>query len=64
MYIEVDDLKKGIYGETLLTITRDQANAEQAIIEAMEEARVYLCSRYDVAAEFAKNRRSPKHNDS
>lgn len=54
MYLTIEDLKKGIYGETLQTITRDQANAEQAIIEAQEVIKTYLAVRYDIAAEFEK----------
>lgn len=54
MYLTIEDLKQGIYGETLQTITRKQANAEQAIIDAQEEIRTYLAVRYDIAAEFEK----------
>lgn len=54
MYLTIEDLKKGIYGETLQTITREPANAEQAILEAMGEIETYLSVRYDVATEFQK----------
>lgn len=54
MYISIDDLKKGIRGEILNTITREEDNAWQAIAEAMAEVESYLSARYDIASELAK----------
>lgn len=54
MYLSIDDLKKGIRGEVLQVITRDENNALQAIIEAMAEVESYLSARYDIASELAK----------
>lgn len=54
MYIDYSDLQTGINSETLSVITRNQANASQAIKEAEAEVRTYLCVRYDIDAEFKK----------
>lgn len=54
MYLSIDDIKTGIYAETLNVLTRSEANANQAITEAMEEVRGYLCARYDMDEEYAK----------
>jgi phage gp36-like protein len=54
MYLNIDDLKKGIRGEVLSVITREEENAAQAITEAMAEVESYLSARYDIAAELAK----------
>lgn len=54
MYLSIEDLKKGIRGEVLNVITREEENAMQAIAEAMAEVESYLSARYDIAAELAK----------
>ena len=54
MYLDIEDLKKGIRGEVLNVITREENNALQAIAEAMAEVESYLCARYDIASELAK----------
>jgi phage gp36-like protein len=54
MYLDIEDLKKGIRGEILNVITREEENALQAIAEAMAETESYLSARYDIAAELAK----------
>ena len=54
MYLSIDDLKKGIRGEILNVITREEENALQAIAEAMAEVESYLSARYDIASELAK----------
>lgn len=54
MYLSIDDLKKGIYGEVLAVISRSDENALQAIAEAEAEVESYLNARYDIRAEFAK----------
>lgn len=61
MYLDTNDLKHGIHGETLNVITRYAENAEQAISEAQSEVESYLTARYDIRAEFAKtgSERSP-----
>jgi phage gp36-like protein len=56
MYLTEIDLKKGIYAETLAVLTRDDPNTvNQAIGEAVEEVRGYLCARYDIDSEFRKS---------
>jgi phage gp36-like protein len=54
MYLSIEDLKKGIRGEVLNVITREENNAFQAINEAMAEVESYLSARYDIASELAK----------
>ena len=54
MYLSIDDLKKGIRGEVLNVITRDEDNAYQAVAEAMAEVESYLSARYNIASELAK----------
>jgi len=54
MYLTIDDIKTGIYAETLNVLTRSETNVNQAITEAMEEVRGYLCARYDMEEEYAK----------
>jgi len=54
MYLSIDDLKKGIRGEILNVITREEQNALQAIAEAQAEVESYLSARYDIASELAK----------
>ena len=54
MYLSINDLKKGIRGEVLNVITREEDNAFQAITEAMAEVESYLSARYDIATELAK----------
>jgi phage gp36-like protein len=53
-YIGIEDLKKGIRGEVLQVITREEENALQAIAEAQAEVASYLSARYNIAAEFEK----------
>ncbi len=54
MYLNLEDLKKGMYGEILNVITRSADNANQAISDAMAEVESYLCARYDMKTEYAK----------
>jgi phage gp36-like protein len=54
MYLSVNDLKKGIRGEVLQIITREEDNAAQAIHEACAEVESYLSARYDIDAELQK----------
>lgn len=54
MYLSIEDLKKGIYGEVLTVISRSDENALQAIAEAQAEVESYLTARYDIRAEFAR----------
>jgi phage gp36-like protein len=54
MYLSTEDLKKGIRSEVLQVITRDETNAQQAIVEAQAEVEAYLSARYNIAAEFDK----------
>ena len=55
MYISVEELTSGIHSEALAAITRgDNTKAVQAIEDAMAMVRSYLCVRYDIDAEFAK----------
>lgn len=55
MYLSVEELRSGIHSEELAAITRgDETKAAQAIEDAMALVRSYLCVRYDVEAEFAK----------
>jgi phage gp36-like protein len=60
-YLSINDLKKGIRGEALNAIAREEANMLQAIIEAQAEVEGYLSARYDIAAEFEKN--PPEDNE-
>jgi phage gp36-like protein len=60
MYLSINDLKKGMRGEVLDTITRcDESVALQAIAEAQAEVESYLSARYDVRAELQKDADSP-----
>ena len=54
MYLGIDDLLKGIRGEVLNVVSRDNQNALQAVAEAMAEVESYLSARYDIATELAK----------
>lgn len=54
MYLSIEDLKKGIYGEVLTVISRSDENALQAIVEAQAEVESYLTARYDIRAEFTR----------
>ncbi len=54
MYLSIDDLKKGIRGEVLNVVIREEENALQAIAEAQAEVESYLSARYDIATELAK----------
>jgi phage gp36-like protein len=58
MYLSINDLKKGIYGEVLNVITRSDDNARQAIDEAQAEVASYLSARYDIDAEWQKTSES------
>jgi phage gp36-like protein len=61
MYLNLNDLQKGMKAEVITTITRgDQTVAEQAIEDACQEAAGYLSARYDTAAEFGK---TPESSD-
>ena len=54
MYFTIEDLKKGIFGEVLQVITRNEENAHTAIGDAIHEVSSYLTARYDLAQEFKK----------
>jgi phage gp36-like protein len=60
MYLSINDLKKGMYGEILNVITRNDDNANQAIIEAQAEVESYLSVRYDIRTELEKDSESPE----
>jgi phage gp36-like protein len=60
-YLSINDLKKGIRGEALNAIAREEANILQAIAEAQAEVEGYLSARYDIATEFEKN--PPEDNE-
>jgi len=53
MYLELDDLRKGAYEETLRVLQREEQNAEQAINDAIGEIKPYLSSIYDMDKEFS-----------
>ena len=52
MYLDIEDLTKGIHAEVLNVITRSQDNARQAILEAQAEVESYLTARYDIRTEW------------
>jgi phage gp36-like protein len=54
MYLNIEDLKKGMLEEDLDAVSRDEINALQAIIEASAEVESYLCARYDIKSELSK----------
>lgn len=55
MYLDIEDLKKGIRAEVLNTLTRGDGNVcTQAIEEASSEVESYLSARYDIASELSK----------
>ena len=54
MYFTVEDLKKGIFGEVLQAVVRDEDNAQTAIDDAIHEVSSYLTARYDLDKEFQK----------
>ena len=54
MYLQPEDLERGVRGEILAVVTRNIDNARQAISEAQAEVESYLTARYDIRAEFAK----------
>lgn len=54
MYLQPEDLERGVRGEILSVVTRNAANVRQAIAEAQAEVESYLTARYDIRAEFAK----------
>ncbi len=53
-YLTIQDLSKGIHREILSVITRNEDNANQAILEAQAEVESYLTARYDIRAEWSK----------
>jgi len=55
MYLELEDINKGIYPEVLTVLTRTEGNIETAIEEAIEEVKAYLTARYDTLTEFSKS---------
>jgi phage gp36-like protein len=63
MYLNINDLKKGIRGEVLHTIIRDEENAMQAVAEATAEVLAYLSARYDIEKEFLKTPPQPDQTD-
>ena len=54
MYLQPEDLERGVRGEILSVVTRSADNVRQAIAEAQAEVESYLTARYDIRAEFAK----------
>ena len=55
MYLTTEELTDGIHAESLTAITRgDDTKPTKAIADAMAMVRSYLCVRYDIDAEFAK----------
>lgn len=54
MYLQPEDLERGVRGEILSVVTRNTDNVRQAIAEAQAEVESYLTARYDIRAEFAK----------
>ena len=54
MYLQPEDLERGVRGEILSVVTRNADNVRQAIAEAQAEVESYLTARYDIRAEFAK----------
>jgi phage gp36-like protein len=64
MYLTIDDITKGMRGEVLAAITRnDNEVANQAIIEAQAEAAGYLAARYDIKDEYEKTAPPPGQTD-
>ena len=55
MYLDIEDLTKGIHAEVLNVITRSPENARQAIIEAQAEVESYLTARYDIRTEWNRS---------
>ncbi len=55
MYIDVEDLTKGIHAEVLSVISRSYENTRQAILEAQAEVESYLTARYDIRKEWNKS---------
>ena len=54
MYLQPEDLERGVRGEILSVVTRNADNVRQAIAEAQAGVESYLTARYDIRAEFAK----------
>lgn len=54
MYLQPEDLERGVRGEILSVVTRNADNVRQTIAEAQAEVESYLTARYDIRAEFAK----------
>ncbi len=54
MYLQPEDLERGVRGEILSVVTRNTDNVQQAIAEAQAEVESYLTARYDIRAEYAK----------
>lgn len=55
MYLDKNDLTKGIRSEVLDTLTRSNAEVwQQAVEEACAEVAGYLSARYDIALELEK----------
>ena len=54
MYLQPEDLERGVRGEILSVVTRNADNVRQAIAEAQAEVESYLTARYDIRAEYAK----------
>ena len=54
MYLQPEDLERGVRGEILSVVTRNADNVRQAIAEAQAEVESYLTARYDIRTEFAK----------
>jgi len=55
MYLTIDDLKSGVFEESLDVITRNEDNANTAIKEAIDEVNSYLSIRYKMSVEFSKS---------
>ncbi|MDR3327755.1 MAG: DUF1320 domain-containing protein [Prevotellaceae bacterium] len=56
MYLNTEDITKGMRTEVLNIITRNNNEiTRQAIIDAQAEVEAYLCARYDILGEFEKD---------
>ena len=52
MYLDIEELTRGIHAEVLGVITRSGDNARQAILEAQAEVESFLTARYDIRREW------------
>ncbi|MEG1998484.1 MAG: phage protein Gp36 family protein [Bacteroidales bacterium] len=55
MYLNINDLQKGVRAEVLTSLTRDNTDVvEQGIAEAEQEVAGYLSARYEITKELLK----------